>query len=313
MHSMLRPRQPDLPHLAYHRNAKKFAEVSVKILAQAEPGLTVSTVGGAFGPTWPPDVEHSLDFLEHFRGLNHLRVSLPNLSSLEPLVHVQDTLETLSIAGFEKPNKTSLAPLSQCLHLKSLGLTRMTKDVGVVWQLPNLEQLSFTGYNDRDLQPSNPHKKLRTIYLGFGGMEHIDLVGQMPNLAAIEIFRVKGLTDLSPLSSLTKLQYVALGDLSRITQFPNCSALRKLRRVYLDTLNGLEDLSGLLLAPALEDLIAVNCRVQPDVVMPLAKHRKLKRATIGLSSLSATRNVDEAFGTRAINVFGTSEELFTLQ
>ena len=312
MHSMLIGSTPEMPHLASGLQGKRLADAAAKILAMDEPGLTVSTIGGAKGPTWPEAGGHSLDFLEHFTGLKHLSVNLPELTSLEPLRHVQETLETFHIGGFMKPSKASLAPLGGCRRLKSLSLTRMPKDVEVVWSLPKLEHLAFTGYRDADLQPTGVLKKLRTLYLGFGGMESIRLVDQMPNLAAIEILRTKGLGDLSPLSELAKLQFIALGDLAQVKSFPDCSKLRKLRRVYLDTLNGLEDLSGLLQAAALEDFILINSKVPPEVIVPLVKHRKLKRATIGLASRTAEKEVEEAFGERAVSVFGTEEELFEL-
>lgn len=313
MHSMLVGSQPEMPHLAYGLTGKKLEDAAAKILSTDEPGLTVSTIGGAKGPTWPANGVHSLDFLEHFPGLKHLSVNLPELTSLEPLRHVQETLETFHIGGFLKPSKASLAPLGECRRLKSLSLTRMPKDVGVVWDLPKLEELSFTGYRDVELRPTGVLKKLRSLYLGFGGMTSIQLVEQMPNLAAVEILRTKGLGDLSSLSGLTKLQYIALGDLPQVEEFPDCSRLRKLRRVYLDTMNGLKDLGGLLSAPALEDLILINSKVQPAVVLPLVEHRKLKRATIGLASRKAEQEVEEAFGERAMSVFGTEWQSFELR
>lgn len=312
MHSLLDRSLPEMPHLAYGLNAAQLRAAAKKHVSKDVAGLTVSTIGGAFGPTWPADGEHSLDFLEHLGGLKHLRISLPNLTSLEPLRFVQDTLETLIVAGFEKSPKFSLQPVANCRQLRNLGLTRVTKDLEIIWGLPELEELSLTGYRTSDLAPAKRLKKLRIFYVGFGGLENVDVLQMMPKLVAFQAMRTKGLSDLTPVATLTDLQFLALGDLAQVERFPDCSKLRRLRRVYLDTLHGLQDLTGLAKAPALEELIVINSKIMADVFKPLVKHAKLKRATIGLASRKEEKAADAAFGARAFSVFGTEFEKFTL-
>jgi hypothetical protein len=313
MHSMLKLAEPAMPHLAYGLRPADLKKAARTILSDNSYGLTVSTIGGAFGPTWPERGEHSLDFLEHFGGLKHLSVSLPNLVSLEPLRFVCDTLETLYISGFMKPPKLSLSPVGDCRKLRALGLVRLPKDLDVIWDLPALERLSLTGYSQSDLQPTKPLKKLRSFYVGFGGLTNVDFVSLMPKVAAIEIVRTKGLADLSSLTELTQLQFIGLCDLAQVEAFPNCKGLRKLRRAYLDTLNGLKDLQGLANAPNLEELIVINSKALPEVFEPLVHHRKLKRATIGLASRKASAVVDEQLGEGAFDLFGSEYEEFELK
>lgn len=313
MHSLLKSSPHVMPHLPAGLSRAQLQKAAKKHVSKTVSGLTVSTVGGAFGPTWPTDASHSLDFLEHFVGLKHLRVYLPNLTSLEPLRFVQDSLETLEVDGFDKPAKFSLRPIADCRRLRTLSLTRAPKDLEVIWGLPELQYLILTGYRSSDLAPPKPLAKLRRLYLGFGGLEHLDLLQKMPKLVALEIFRTKGLSDLAPAAGLTDLQYLALGDLAQVERFPDCGKLRKLRRVYLDTLNGLKDMRGLAEAPNLEDLIVINSKLTADLFQPLVKHRKLQRATIGLVSRKEEQAAEAAFGERAISIFGTDAELFELK
>jgi hypothetical protein len=313
MHNLLSLPRPKMPHLAYGLTESQLRAAAKNHVSKEVAGLTVSTIGGAFGPTWPVDGEHTLDFLKHFAGLKHLRIVLPNLTSLEPLRFVQDTLETLIIDGFEKPPKFSLGPIAHCRRLRWVGLVRAGKDLEVVWSLPELEELSLTGFRTSDLTPAKPLKKLRMFYVGFGGLENVEVLQMMPKLVAFQAMRTKGLSDLTPVATLTDLQYLALGDLAQVERFPDCSKLRKLRRAFLDTMNGIKDLTGLAKAPALEELIVINSKITADVFKPLVKHPKLKRATIGLASRKEEKAADAAFGARAVSVFGTEFEQFTLR
>ena len=101
--------------------------------------------------------------------------------------------------------------------------------------------------------------------------------------------------------------------MKQIAAMPNCSRLKVLRRVYLDTMNGVIDLSGLTKAPNLEELIVVHSKIEAHVFDPIIAYPKLKRVTVGLASRTATKDVDAKLGPRAVNVFGTSHEKITLK
>jgi hypothetical protein len=125
--------------------------------------------------------------------------------------------------------------------------------------------------------------------------------------------RVRKLGDLSPAAGVKTLQYLALGDMKQVEQMPDCSQLKALRRVYLDTMNGITDLSGLTTAPNLEELIVVSSRIEADVFDPIVAHPKLKRVTVGLASRKAEAEVNARLGKRAVDVFGTKDEKIVLQ
>lgn len=304
-----RPAMPYLePGLARERHLAKAKQHS----AAGIEGLTVSTIGRAFGPTWPATATHTLDFLEWYPRLQHLHVHLPGLTTLEPLRFVEETLESLLITGFDKNAKFSLAPISRCRRLRTLTLTRTPKDLDIVWELPQLEHLSLTGFNDAQLQPSGKLPLLKTLYLGFGGMKQIELLDHMPNLAAIELQRTRGLADLTPLAALTQLQFIQTSDLAQVTTWPRCKRLTKLRRVFLDTMNGLTDLQGLAEAPHLEELIVINSKIPAAAFTPFAKHPSLARAEIGLGTVKATHEVEDWLGSKSCAFFGTPLEKFSL-
>jgi hypothetical protein len=127
------------------------------------------------------------------------------------------------------------------------------------------------------------------------------------------MLRVRKLGDLSPLSAVKTLQYLALGDMKQVERMPDCSRLQSLRRVYLDTMNGVTDLSGLTKAPNLEDLIVVQSKIEADVFDPIVAYAELKRVTVGLVSRKATAEVHAKLGQRAVNLFGTKDEKIVLK
>lgn len=123
---------------------------------------------------------------------------------------------------------------------------------------------------------------------------------------------VRKLRDLSPLSAVKTLQYLALGAMKQVERMPDCSRLKSLRRVYLDTMNGITDLSGLTKAPNLDDLIVVESKIEAGVFTPIVASSKPKRATVGLASRKAEAEVNIKLGQRAVDLFGTKNEKFVL-
>jgi hypothetical protein len=138
-------------------------------------------------------------------------------------------------------------------------------------------------------------------------------IGELPKLKALELLRVRKLADLSPLSAVKTLQCLALGYMKQVERMPDCSRLQSLRRVYLDTMNGITDLSGLTKAAKLHDLIVVESKIEARVFDPIVACAKLKRVTVGLASRKATEEVDAKLGPRAVNLFGTKDEKLVLE
>ena len=94
-----------------------------------------------------------------------------------------------------------------------------------------------------------------------------------------------GLSDISVISTLYGLQYVVLQALRHVRSLPDLSRLRSLRRVVLDTMKGLVDVSALEGAPSLEDFIHIAAsNIQPAQYEGLLKHPTLKRIAVGFGS-----------------------------
>jgi hypothetical protein len=313
MHSLLDVPQPKLARLEYGLSSADRQAKWKAWRKEKYDGVEVNIVGGAYGPTWPQGTTHVLDFLADFPGLKALAVNVSGLKSLAPLSLAADSLEWLHIGGWMAPSKLSCQPLAGLRNLRSLSLARLPKDLDAIEALTGLEELSLLGFTFMSLDVVRPLKNLERLWVGFGSVQDIAPVAEAPQLKALELMRVRKLGDLSPAAGVKTLQYLALGDMKQVEQMPDCSQLKALRRVYLDTMNGITDLSGLTTAPNLEELIVVSSRIEADVFDPIVAHPKLKRVTVGLASRKAEAEVNARLGKRAVDVFGTKDEKIVLQ
>jgi hypothetical protein len=312
MHQLLDIPQPRLARLEYGLSSANRAARWKQWRKEGYDGIEVNILGGAFGPTWPEGMTHSLDFLADLPGLKALAVNVSALKSLEPLSLAADSLEWLLIGGWMEPAKLSCQPITRCRRLRALSLARMPQDLEAIEALAGLNELSFLGFTFKSLEVVRPLKNLEQLSISFGSVPDIGPVGELPKLKALELLQVRKLADLSPLSEVKTLQYLALGGMKQIATMPDCSRLKSLRRVYLDTMNGITDLSGLTKAPNLKDLIVVESKIEVDVFDPIVASPKPQRVTVGLASQKATNEIDAKLGKRAISLFGTTDEKMVL-
>jgi hypothetical protein len=312
MHSLLDVPQPKLARLEFGLSSSERQARWKKWKKEGYDGIEINIFGGADGPTWPKG-KHTLDFLADFPGLKALSVQVEALQSLEPLSIAAESLESLSIGGWMEPSKLSCQPIAQCRKLRSLSLTRLPKDLEAIETLTGLAELSFLGFTFKSLDVLRPLKNLERLWVGFGSVPDIDPIGELSKLKTLEMMKVRNLSELSPLSQIKSLQYLALADMKQVTTMPDCSSLKALRRVYLDTMNGITDLSGLANAPNLEDLIVCESKIEAEVFDPIIAAPRPKRVTVGLASRKAEAAVEAALGKRAVSVFGTKDEKIQLK
>jgi hypothetical protein len=305
--------QPKLARLEYGLSSAERHARWQAWRKEGYDGIAINILGGAFGPTWPEGKTHTLDFLADFPGLRALEVNVSALKSLEPLALVSDSLEWLGLGGAGQPLKPSCRPIAGCRQLRSLSLAGIPKDLEAIEALTALEELELLGFTLKSLGVVRPLKKLEKLWIRFGSVPDIGPIGELPKLKALELFRVRKLGNLSPLSQVGTLQYLALGDMKQVATMPDCSQLKALRRVYLDTMNGITDLSGLAKAPKLEDLIVVESKIESGVFDAIVACPRLKRVTVGLASRKATKEVEAKLGKRAVDVFGTEYEKMVLK
>jgi hypothetical protein len=87
-----------------------------------------------------------------------------------------------------------------------------------------------------------------------GSAEDASFVEGCNGLRSLSSNQVRGLADVSSVSTLDKLEYLDLYGLPRVLTIPSFRRLRSLRQVSLGSMKGLESMSGLFDAPGIEDV-----------------------------------------------------------
>jgi hypothetical protein len=99
-----------------------------------------------------------------------------------------------------------------------------------------------------------------------------------------------GLSDISVLSTLAGLQFLFLQALKRIGALPDLTSLKRLRKVGIESMHGLQSLHVLECAPSLEDIRHIDNRtISMDAYLPILRKDSLKRISVGFGASERTR------------------------
>ena len=241
------------------------------------PDLTLRAYGHYRGQ------EHDISFLKYFPHVRHLQIDLLRLDSLGPLLHIDESLRSLYVGETLRP--VSLAPLARFRSLEFLGISGKKKDVEVISELVSVRDLTLRSVTLQGLDLLRPLTLLESLNLKLGGTRDLRLLPEIGQLRYLELWLIRGLTDLGAVGELAGLQFLFLQALRRVEALPRLSGCRSLRRVHLETMKGITDLTPLQVAPALEQLLLIDMRhLSPDALTPLVGHPTLKEMTIGLGS-----------------------------
>lgn len=226
-----------------------------------------------------------LEFLRFFPFIRHFGavVLYHSLQSIEGLRHVSGDLESLDIGATKY--KLDLAVLERFPRLKLLALEGQIKGIAAISKLTALEDLTLRSITLPDLSLLLPLTGLRALDIKLGGTKDLGLLPRIGKLEYLELWMVKGLTDLSAVRQLPHLRYLFLQALRRVEALPDLSKDKELRRIHIETMKGLRDLRPLATAPALEQLALVDMRhLQPEDLRPLVGLPNLKGVDVGLGS-----------------------------
>lgn len=227
-----------------------------------------------------------LEFLRFFPFIRRFAavVLYQSLHSIDGLRYLSPELESLEVGATKA--RLDLSVLQRFTGLKRLSLEGQTKGVGAISGLTALEDLTLRSITLPDLSLLLPMSGLLALDIKLGGTKDLTLLPKIGKLRYLELWMVKGLTDVSAVGRLPHLRYLFLQALRRVEALPDFSMDTELRRVHLETMKGLRDLRPLATAPALEQLLLVDMRhLQPEDLRPLVGLPNLKGVTVGLGSL----------------------------
>jgi hypothetical protein len=237
-----------------------------------------------------------LEFLRYFDFLRRFQVDVFNLKDFSGFNYLTHDLEFLGL-GQTQGKKHSLRFLERFAPLRELYIEGHQKDIDVIGQLVKLENLTLRSITLPDLSILKPLARLLSFDLKLGGTKDLGLLPGIGKLRYLEVWMVKGLSNLNFISDIHTLQYLFLQALKGVTTLPSFQGLPLLRRVHLETMKGLNDLRSVADAPTLEELLILDMRhLEPDTLRPFMGHPTLKHATVRLGSIRKNEAVRQLLG-----------------
>jgi hypothetical protein len=227
-----------------------------------------------------------LDFLRFFPFVRAFSADAlhDSLRSLQGLAHLSDELEDLTIGATR--HRLDLGIIGRFRSLRTLSLDGHLAGVAILSELTALEDLTLRSITLPNLAPLLPLRRLLALHLKLGSAGDLALLPEVGRLQHVELWMIRGLSDISAVGRMPHLRYLVLQALRRVEQLPDLSAATELRRVHLVTMRGIRDLGPLASAPALEELALMEMgHLQPDDLRCLVALPKLRAVTPHLGSL----------------------------
>ncbi|HST26526.1 MAG TPA: hypothetical protein VLJ76_11075 [Gaiellaceae bacterium] len=223
-----------------------------------------------------------LEFLRFFPSLQSFAAdTLFYFESADGLRHLPSTLRGLGLGAMRRPIDLSI--LERFPELTWLFLEKHQKGIEALSRLTRLEDLTLRSIKLPDLSLLVPLESLRSLDLKLGGTNDLGLLPEVGQLRYLELWRIRGLSDLSTVGGLPRLRHLFLQALPQVTTLPDFSEASSLRRIHLETMKGIRDLRPIATAPALEELVLGDLpQLQPDDLRPLVGHPTLRAVTAHL-------------------------------
>jgi hypothetical protein len=226
----------------------------------------------------------NVDAIAEMSNLESLSLGIFDLQDFDVLEHLNQRLTELSI-GATRSKKPDLAPLRRFGGLRRLYLEGHTKNIEVLSQLANLEELTLRSITTPDLRYLASLGSIWSLDIKLGGIRSFGGIEDKGGIKYLELWQIRQLIDVDIISRLPGLQNLFLQSLPRIRVLPCLTTSHNLRRVVLENMKGLVDLSALEFAPALEDFALVDgVNQDPEQLRPILRNPALRRASAHFGS-----------------------------
>jgi hypothetical protein len=272
---MLEPLDPKCEVVQFDVPLSNHEYVELSRLVAEYPAITLRAYGHSSF--------RDLEFLRHFPLVRSFQADCWSLDNWDGLAYLPSDAKYIGLGATKKT--VSLAILGRFPTLNRLYIEGHHKDIKVIAQLGELEDVTLRSITLPDLSLFVGLEKMRSLDVKLGGTKNLGLLPDLRSLTYLELWMVKGLDDLSPIAATTSLQSIFLQALRRVTSIPALDDLRSLRRIRIETMKGITDLRSFAAAPALEEFAAWDMgHLQPAAFQCFIDHPKLRYLSAGLGS-----------------------------
>ena len=207
-----------------------------------------------------------------------------DLTDFSVLERLPPGLTSLSL-GATRSKRLSLAPLSSFRSLRILFLEGQSKDIEVLNELPELEDVTLRSVTTPDLRYLSHLQKLWSLDVKLGGIRGFAGIEGKNSIKYLEVWQVRDLRKIDIVGSLPGLQNLFLQSLPHIESFPGLTNSIALRRIVVENLKGLRDFKALETAPVLEEFALADGRKQtPRHLLPVLNNPRVRKVSAGFGS-----------------------------
>ena len=214
------------------------------------------------------------------------------LENFDFLREIPAGLRELALAT-TKSKKPRLDELGRFHSLQRLYLEGQQRGIDVLSSLKTLERLTLRSISTNDLGYLERLDRMWSLEVKLGGIQDLSALERKKCLKYLELWQIRGLRDLSFISSLSGLQYVFLQALRNVIAIPDLSRLLELRRLSLENMKALADVSALWSSPSLTEFIHVSANnMRPEQYEGIGKISTLERVLVGFGSKKKNRQFE---------------------
>ena len=234
----------------------------------------------------------NLDSIAEIPHLEMLALGIFELRDLSVLESVSPNLISLGLTA-TRSKKPDLAVIRRFPGLRELFIEGHTKNIGVISELRELEDLTLRSITTPDVSYLSPLRNLWSLDIKLGGIKSFDGLRGMSNIKYLELWQVMGLEDVSFISDLRGLQNLFLEAITRLKAIPSLRDSVCLRRVTVSTMKSLQDFSELEWAPALQEFGLGGNSQEPEQLLPVLRNPNVRRIAAGFGSDRKNRQFDD--------------------
>jgi len=140
-------------------------------------------------------------------------------------------------------------------------------------------------------------RKLKSLDIKLGGISDLRAISKLPNIEYIELWNIRGLTDISFISEQYSLKELFLQSLLRVVKLPDFSKLAHLKKITLENLRSVDNFQILKTVPALEELWFYQGEngnnYEPRDFVPALNLKSLKLVSYGFSTIEKRNRFKE--------------------
>lgn len=243
----------------------------------------------------------SADCLMRAVGIEHL-AALKNVEELSVGIFGLDNFDFLTMLpigikslflGATKSRKPRLDGLRRFRSLRKLYVEGQQNGIEVIADLQELEDVTLRSISTPGIEYVARLPRLWSLDIKLGGIQDLSAIADKQSIKYLELWQIRGLSDISVVSSLSGLQSLFLQALRNVTSIPDLSRLTNLRRLLLDNMKGLNDVSAIGDAPAIEEFIHIAAQgFLPRQYEDLLKKPTLRQVHIGFCSKRKNEKFD---------------------